>query len=198
VNKEDLTTWFSDQFWPAYKEMVKTPVVTKWTGGARGECLKKIYTLNPTADLRERIMHSVLEHKIHRKKLYSLLGTAQAYEEFTKYVKFYTNRDGKTWIFNLGWDDEIPELPEERAVKVASGGFEICREPGCNRPVHGPRFDQCSECLHTDPYQPERQAIGEKMYPKREGESNHDRRERIKADGQRKVAGLRAAIGGRK
>jgi len=197
MNKDELTDWFMNVFWPGYKDLCKTPFVTKWTGGARGEALTKILQIKPAHDLRERIMMAIREHKIHRQKVYQDCGTAQKYNEHVKYNKFYCNRDARTWLHNSGFDDEIPDTVKEKEEE-ATGGFEICKEPGCNRPLHGPRFDQCSECLHTDPYQPERQAIGERNFPKIEGESNHDRRERIKADGQQKVAGLRAAIRSRK
>ena len=43
MTKTELETWAIETFWPRYKNMMKVPYVTKWTGGdyLKGEaCLK--------------------------------------------------------------------------------------------------------------------------------------------------------------
>ena len=141
MTKDELTDWFMEVFWPAYKTLCKTPYVTQWTGGARGECLTKVLQMKPSEKLRERILAAVLEQTHHRKEVYQALGSKQLYEQHTKYNKFYCNRDGRTWLHNTGWMDEIPEPPRRGITAVAPNG--ICAEPGCNQPVHGPKFRVC-------------------------------------------------------
>jgi hypothetical protein len=138
MNKTELEEWAIKEFWPAYKNLCKTPFVTKWTGGARGEAVSAIARLNPSEDLRQRILASIQAQTLHRKRLYEQMGSEQRYENEVKYNKFYSNRDGKTWINNKGWTDEIPSLTE-RQVEAKKDSLCACGDPV----KHGNLCDQC-------------------------------------------------------
>lgn len=136
MNKQELTDWAIDIFWPSYKNLCKTPFPTKWMGGPRGAAVKKIQILNPSEDLRQRILAGIQAQIIHRNKLYQKLGSMQAWNNHTEKNKFYCNRNGETWINQIGWDDEIPQI-EGDGLKQ---GIKKCH---CGRDVHGPQFDEC-------------------------------------------------------
>lgn len=148
MTNEDLATWFMDEFWPLYLKLMKTPFATKFKQGTRGEALKKMLSLKPSQDLRERILLSLQAQIIHRQKLFDRCGSAQAYNEATEYNKFYCNRMASSWIFQMGWDDEIPGL--DQVQEELPQNNVICSEPGCKNNVHGPRFDHCINHLPTD------------------------------------------------
>lgn len=140
MTKEELTDWAMNIFWPLYTDLCKTPFPTKWKGGPRGAAVKKIQVLNPSEELRARIILGIQAQILHRKKLYQKLGSMQAWNTHTEKNKFYCNRNGETWINQIGWDDEIPQLEQDREVTVGSKCF-------CGLPVHGPRFDKCTNHL---------------------------------------------------
>lgn len=144
----ELETWALEVFWPQYKQLCKTPHVTKWTGGQRGEAVNAITKLKPSEELRQVIVAAIQEQIIHRRKLYAQCGSAQRYEEYIKYNKFYTNRDGKTWVNNKGWTDEIPTLTDHEDRAAVNVDSEKCSM--CNNPVHGPKFDRCTFHLGFD------------------------------------------------
>lgn len=142
MTKDELKEWATEVFWPAYKDLCRTPFPTKWTGGARGEAVTKIQQMDPSEELRKRILHAIAAQREHRSKLYEQCGSAKAYEERTKYVKLYSNRDGRTWLHNSGWDDEIPsltELRQEEEKRPKNEDLCQCGEKAFNR-------HQCARC----------------------------------------------------
>lgn len=143
MSNEDLTLWFSEVLWPSYGELVKTPFVTKYKSGSKGEALKKILTLKPSADLQNRIMMAVVEQRKHRKKLFESVGSMQKYLEVTKFDKFYSNRMCVTWINQMGWEDEIPAVEDVDDGKTTLFGNTVCRVVGCGNSIHGPSFIHC-------------------------------------------------------
>jgi hypothetical protein len=146
MKKEDLTTWFNDEFWPLYQSFVKTPFPTKYKAGTKGEALKKILRENPSSDLRDRMLSAVREQIKHRKTIYNKAGSAQRYNEITAYQKFYSNRHAVTWLNQMGWEDEIPGTTE---VEELESGNEIkakiCCHKDCNEPTEGQGIDWCFE-----------------------------------------------------
>lgn len=142
----ELEKWALEVFWPAYKDLCKTPFATQWTGGQRGETIKKILELKPSEDLRNRMLYSIAAQKKHRRALYDVCGSMAAYEAKIKYNKLYNNRDGRTWIFNKGWNDEIPSISE---IKETHAPGAKCIH--CGEEVHGPRFNVCTEHVSITP-----------------------------------------------
>lgn len=145
MTKEELTIWFNNEFWEQYRTLVKTPFATKWKAGTKGEALKKILSLDPSETLRERIMMAIVAQINHRQKLYQQCGSMQAYLAKTNFDKFYSNRMASTWIFNMGWEDEIPQI--EIAMQEPIGDSVFCANKNCGFPVHGPEFKYCTLCL---------------------------------------------------
>jgi len=111
----EIDNWFETEFWPTYKQYVKTPFPNKWGAGAKGEAKTKASKIAKTKDLRDRIMMALRSQMNHRKKLYDNLGSMAAYNKYTdeNRDKIYANREAKTWFNNSGWDDEIPSLTEK-------------------------------------------------------------------------------------
>lgn len=122
----ELKVWAIEVFWPSYQELCRTPFPNKWTGGARGEAVARILKMKPSEELRNRIMFAIAEQKKHRQKKYEVCGSAQRYEIQTKYVKLYSNRDGKTWLNNNGWEDEIPSIAQQEQ-EVEGAKIEFCK-----------------------------------------------------------------------
>jgi hypothetical protein len=152
VNKEELAGWFDAHMWPLYKDLCATPFPTKWKQGPRGDALKKVLTLNPSEELRDRILDSISSQIIHRKELYEKAGSMQAYIEITSAQKFYCNRQCVTWINQMGWEDEIPTLTEIRTDREQIEATGKCKHQGCNSPLHGPRFDVCTHHVSFDEF----------------------------------------------
>ena len=174
MNREDLVKWFDETFWPLYIVLVKTPFPTKYKQGTKGEALKRMLTLNPSADLRLRIYNAFGAQTKHRLKLYEKLGSASAYNKHTEYQKFYANRNGSTWIFNLGYEDEIPSIIEERQVLELT---ELCVTENCKNPRHGSKLNLCQSCLckQADVYREEkRDYLKSHDMTMNQGESLHD------------------------
>lgn len=149
MNKAELEGWFETAFWPAYKQLVKTPFPTKYKQGTKGSALKKILSLNPSEELRERIMAALGAQIRHRRSLYESLGSEQAYIEYTAYNRFYTNRHGETWINQMGWTDEIPSIQEVNEERLATGLIHTCghvdKRTGevCQNQAIGPSVPYC-------------------------------------------------------
>ena len=141
MTKEELEKWHDDIYWPAYNELVKTPFVTKYKSGPKGESKKRLIQMNPSFELRKRIVDAIQAQALHRRKYYEKLGSMQAWNEKTQYNNFYCNRHSKTWLNQMGWDDEIPSISEELQEQAET---DLC---GCGQPVHGPRFTKCVDCL---------------------------------------------------
>lgn len=175
MNKEDLTKWATDVFWSAYKGLVKTPFPTRYDGGARGEAIKKIITLNPSADLRGRIIDSIAAQMTHRRAFYNKCGSMQKYNSETNRIKFYCNRVGSTWINNRGWDDEIPSLIDEAKEQIAC--LDKCSNPDCNNNAIGGNISVCQscECKTHDVYrEPKREYLRRVGLVMEKGETLHD------------------------
>ena len=135
MTKAELEQWFAEYFWPRYTGMLRIPFPTKWTGGARGAALTKILSLNPPEALRERILGAIQAQALYRTKIFEKCGrSAQKYDEFSKSQTVLHNREGKTWIFNRGWEDDIPSISEfiESNPDKSTGAF-VCRL--CNNHV---------------------------------------------------------------
>lgn len=158
MNTEELTIWHNTIWWPAYRLFIETPFKTvygkdpEYGAGGRGESLKKILTLNPSEKLRETMITSLKEQTEHRQMLGERLKSIQAYELYTapkakkEGLSIYKNRQSRTYIYNLGWHDEIPHLktvtakpPEKRCA--------------CGNPIHEaqPELGKCYECLYPPP-----------------------------------------------
>lgn len=139
MTKQELTDFFMTEFWPRYRELVRTPFPTKWKGGARGDALKKWLSLKPSEELRGRIIAALDAQIAHRRKLFQKCGSMEAYLKVTEGQKFYCNRMGSTWLNQMGWEDEIPSIGEDEQA-----------QPGvtcsCGNPVMGPRFSHCERC----------------------------------------------------
>ena len=123
MTKTDLEIWASDIFWPRYRNMMKIPFVTNWTGGAKGACIKAILTLNPSEDIRNQILDALQAQTLYRHKLYDQHGrSAQTYDKAAKTIVICHNREGRTWIVQRAWLDEIPSLmdgPKAQGDKAA-------------------------------------------------------------------------------
>ncbi len=117
MDKSTLTDWFLTDFWPLYLELVKTPYKTQFKQGQRGEALKAIMKLKPSQNMRERMISHLAAQIAHRKELYNQCGSRSVYEKRTNRVKFYCNRHGVTWINQMGWFDEIPEIEHREPPK---------------------------------------------------------------------------------
>lgn len=156
MNKTDLTAWFLNDFWPIYLNLMKVPNVTKWGAGDRGEALKKALTLNPGEDLRKRMTASVVAQMAHRRSVYEKCGSMQAYMKKTDRDTFYCNRNGKTWIFNLGWEAEIPAVSHDRRSMPETENGLRCKSPGCKGAALGASVPFCATCEHKkhQPYFP--------------------------------------------
>ncbi len=145
MTSEELTQWFSEVLWPAYRQLVKTPYVTKFGAGSKGESLKKILTMKPSEKLRERIVMAIAAQTRHRKKTFDACGSMQAYLVKTKFNKFYANRMGSTYLNQMGWEDEIPDAMVV-AAEVVQTDVCTCARMDCTEPTHGPGFSVC--CGH--------------------------------------------------
>ena len=122
MTKSQLIDWFETDFWPLYLELVKQPRLkngkrfpTDFGAGDKGEAMKSMDRLNPSKDLRDRIMDHLAMQIEKRQELFERCGSKQVYEATVKYQKFYCNRHGKTWINNMGWFGEPPELTIKQA-----------------------------------------------------------------------------------
>lgn len=111
--KKHLTEWFDSQFWPKYLLLMKTPFPTKWKAGVGGEALTAILKLKPSENIRDRIIKHLDDQIAHRLEVYQRMG--DNYTEYVKYKKFYCNRQARTWINNMGWVDDFPEIENKPA-----------------------------------------------------------------------------------
>ena len=145
MTKTELEQWAMDEFWPLYKELTKTPFATQWKATDRGAAVSKILSLNPSGELRQRIVASVQAQIKHRRDFFKHCGSMEVYNQKTHRIKFYCNRMGASWLNQRGWDDEIPTI--EQAVEDETIHFTICTEKGCTFPVHGARYDKCIDHL---------------------------------------------------
>ena len=152
MTKTDITNWHNDYWWPAYKLFINTPFKTvfdedpEYGPGGRGESLRKMLTLNPSEELRNKLLKKIKEQTNHRQTLGERLKSKQAYELYTAPLakkvglSIYKNRQSRTYIFNFGWEDEIPRI---KTITAKPPG----KKCECGNPVHGPRFDKCTTCL---------------------------------------------------
>jgi hypothetical protein len=141
MNKQELTDWHHNTFWPTYRQFLETPKKNQWGPGARGASLAKIIRLNPSEELRNTIMGSLIAQMRHRRVLADKLG----YEAYEKHAaknakggeSVYKNRQATTWLQNMGWDDEIPSIMEveQRAI----------RKCHCGEDTMGPKIPFCAE-----------------------------------------------------
>lgn len=153
MNNTELEEWHDKVFWPKYCHLVVTPFKTDWGPGGKGESKKKIMQLKPSEDMRKRIELAIDAQTRHKRILYDKLGSRQAYNDYVAPLakggeSIYKNRQAKTWIYNYGWDDEIPEIQSERQQIMRS---KTCKVKGCDRETHGPMFSVCSEHLYITP-----------------------------------------------
>ena len=128
MTKSQLTDWFETEFWPLYLELVKQPRLkngkrfpTDFGAGDKGEALKAMDKLNPSRDIRGRIMAHLAMQIENRQELLERCGTVESYKATVKFQKFYCNRHGKTWINNFGWHGEPPELEIKRETSRQQG-----------------------------------------------------------------------------
>lgn len=133
MSKQDLEKWFNEEFWPLYLELVKTPEPTKYKAGTKGDALSKVLKEGYSKELRDRIIRALQAQIKHRRDLCQQCGSMQAYMARTAYDKFYCNRNGRTWLNQCGWEDEIPSIMEEKASIVSDK--PMCKE--CQTPAHG-------------------------------------------------------------
>lgn len=147
----EVSDWFCNEFWPLYREFVKTPQPNQWGAGGRGAALKIAETKRYGAETRDRIMQALRAQISHRRKVYDVCGSMRAYDEYTaknKSETVYHNRQGKQWLNQKGWEDEIPTLPERDPV-VVEGSGELCHR--CRKKeTMGPRFSLCDDCYGLD------------------------------------------------
>lgn len=192
MSNADLTLWFNEVLWPSYGELVKTPFVTKYKAGSRGESLKKILSLKPSADLQNRIAMAISEQRKHRKKLFEQCGSMQKFLEITKFDKFYSNRLCVTWINQMGWEDEIPALADVVEVEPALFGHSRCRADGCPNSIHGPSFIYCfkHESRTQESDEELKQKLRELQLVKDKDESMHDYAMRCKQAALKTLRGL--------
>ncbi len=195
MTKEELTIWFHDNFYEGYRALIKTPFVTKYSIGSKGEALKKTLQLKPNEALRQRIMQALAEQKKHRSKLFEQCGSMQKYLELTAYNKFYSTRMCSTWLNQMGWEDEIPELQgaNEQGVTLFEGR---CQKQDCSQPVHGPAFDYCTTCLTKENEDLDllRNQLRKMDLTLHKGESRHDYAMRCKAVALKTLKGLRYGL----
>lgn len=193
MSNADLTLWFNEMFWPSYNALVKTPFPTKYRSGSRGEALKKILTLKPSAELQNRIAAALIEQRKHRKKLYEQCGSMQKYLSVILYEKFYSNRMCVTWINQMGWEDEIPPLDDMAQSKGLNFGNVRCQSDGCPNAIHGPSYIYC--CEHEgrsdESDKALRQKLGELQLVKKKDESLHDYAMRCKKRALQLLRGLK-------
>jgi len=119
MKTSELTSWFLKDFWPLYLELMKTPYSTQFGAGNRGEALKSMIKLNPSEDIRHRMVEHLEMQVVHRRGVNEVCGSRQNYEATVKYQKFYCNRHGATWINNMGWFDEVPEIEIKHIERVS-------------------------------------------------------------------------------
>lgn len=180
MNKTDLEIWAREVFWSAYAGLTKTPAVTKFGPGGRGEAIKKILTMLPSKELRDRIIAAIAAQMSHRRMLFDKCGSMQAYlkkVEKSGNMKFYANRNGVTWLNQMGYEDEIPSIAEIKSRKEAQSNEPQCKTMGCKYPSHGQRLGLCCECItkQADPYREEKRNYLKKIgLVMGEGESLHD------------------------
>ncbi len=195
MTKDELTIWFTEQFYEQYRDLTKTPFATKYGMGSKGEALKKLLQMKPSDELRQRILFAIAEQKKHRKKLFDQCGSMQKYLEVTKFNKFYSTRMCSTWINQMGWEDEIP--PVEEVAEVTEGLFAgRCKNANCVNPLHGVAFEYCSECLSRQNEDKNllRDQLRKMGLTLNEGESHHDYAMRCKAVALRELKGLRHGL----
>ena len=192
MKKEELIEWFTNDFWPAYLGLMKVPQVTKWNAGNKGEALKKMLTINPTKELRIQIINGLAAQMSHRRTLFNKCGSMQAYIAKTDSNRsFYANRQGKTWLFNLGWTDEIPSITETKS-HTEQFVENPCSTQGCNNPIHGPNFKVCGKCLHKNGVYDEelRTYLRNNELTKAKGETAHEYAMKCKAS----ISGIKDKI----
>lgn len=146
MNTEELTKWHNEVWWPAYNRFIRTPYPNQWGPGGKGESLKKLLTMKPSAELRSTMIKALEKQIEHRQLLGDRLKSKEAYEEYTaKLAKggesIYKNRQSRTYIHNMGWYDEIPPIKTQTTKQG-----KYC---SCGQPVHGPMYDKCTDCLYT-------------------------------------------------
>jgi len=192
MTKDELTIWFTEKFYEQYRDLTKTPFATKYGMGSKGEALKKLLQMKPSDELRQRILFAITEQKKHRKKLFDQCGSMQKYLEVTKFNKFYSTRMCSTWINQMGWEDEIPEVHEvdERQHNLFEGR---CKNETCAKPIHGPDFEYCSECLSRENEDKGllRDHLRKMGLTLNEGESHHDYAMRCKAVALKTLKGFK-------
>lgn len=195
MTKDELTNWFTEKFYESYRELTKTPFATKYGMGSKGEALKKFLQMKPSDELRQRILFAIAEQKKHRKKLFNQCGSMQKYIEVTKFNKFYSTRMCSTWINQMGWEDEIPELHEvdERQHELFQGR---CKNSECAKPIHGPDFEYCTQCLtrKTEDKGLLKEQLRKMDLTLNEGESIHDYAMRCKAVALKTLKGFKYGL----
>lgn len=180
------TNWFNDVFWEKYKQLVKTPFPTKYKQGSKGEALKKIITLKPNDDLKQRIELAIDAQIKHRKQVFDVCGSMGRYIEKTKFDKFYANRMASTFINQLGWEDEFPDTMSDDVAIVDFDNVEPigkeCAHDGCTDVVHGPRYYFCTEHLGRNNNDELKQTLRDSGLAKQSDETVFDWQMRCKAN----------------
>lgn len=148
MTKDELTDWFNAHLWPHYRDLTRAPFPTKWGAGVKGEALKRLLTMKPSEELRNRIMDAISEQIMHRNKLYEQCGSMQKYLEVTKGLKIYLTRHCATWLNQLGFEDEIPTINETLTEHDIVIDRRKCKH--CDQPVYGPRFEVCQQHVTVD------------------------------------------------
>lgn len=144
MNTQDLTDWFNAVFWVRYCHMLKVPhEKTKWGPGGKGKALKRILTLKPSKELRDKIELELIEQTRHRRLLCDKLGLTVYLKETATLAKngngdIYKNRQAVTWVNQMGWEDEVPEIEKEEIRDK-----KYC---ACGQETMGPAFTQCALC----------------------------------------------------
>jgi len=183
MTNADLTLWFHEVLWPSYGELVRCPHPTKYRAGSKGESLKKVITLKPSAELQRRIVQAITEQRKHRRKLYEKSGSMGKYLEVTRYEKFYANRMCVTWLNQMGWEDEIPAIDEVVDHKRTMFGGARCQHDGCALAIHGPSYIYCTEheARSDESNKALRAKLKQMQLTKSSDESSHDYAMRCKS-----------------
>lgn len=196
MTTEELITWFHNEFWEQYRELIKTPFVTKHKIGSKGEALKKMLQMKPSEALRARILSAIIEQRKHRKLMFEQCGSMQKYLEITKFDKFYCTRMCSTWINQMGWEDEIPQLDSVAISHDVLFGSDRCSNDDCVFPIHGPGYTLCSQCLsRTNKHNEElKNKLREMGLGKSKDESVHDYAMRCKHVALKTLRGMKHGL----
>lgn len=124
--QETLRKFVVDRLWPAYPSDLCGSSRNK---GSRGEAIKSLIKINPDDAEIERIMQNLLAQVKYDRE-------AKASGE-----EVYRWPYASTYLNQSRYDDEISGSHAELKLKESA----VCKRDGCNSPVHGPSFAECTD-----------------------------------------------------